>query len=107
VIFAKKLKLDTIEDAEYIIAKSIRDKIIDATINHEEGYLQSSTLTDVYSTVDPQQEFSERIKFCLQVHNEAVKSMRYHEKKEPMPTDTSSKDLEDIKIPKDDEDLDE
>jgi len=104
----KKLKLDTIEDAEYIIAKAIRDKIIDATINHEEGYVQSNTLTDVYSTVDPQQEFSERIKFCLQIHNDAVKSMRYHEKKEPLPQDTtSSKDHDDIKLPKDDEDLDE
>jgi len=69
--------------------------------------VQSNTLTDVYSTVDPQQEFSERIKFCLAIHNDAVKSMRYHEKKEPLPTDTTTKDTDDIKLPKDDEDLDE
>jgi len=35
--------------------------------------------------------------------------MLYHEKKEPMPTDKdlTSKDNEDIKLPKDDDDLDE
>jgi len=100
----KKLNLDSIEDAEFIIAKAIRDKIIDAKIDHEGGFLQSSELTDVYSTTDPQQEFHERISFCLQVHNDAVKSMRYHEKKEAA-VDTKDEDNKTAKD--DDEDLDD
>ena len=39
---AQKLQLDSPEDAEYIVAKAIRDNVIDATINHKEGeYLYS------------------------------------------------------------------
>ena len=34
---AQKLQLDSPEDAEYIVAKAIRDNVIDATINHEQG----------------------------------------------------------------------
>jgi len=98
----KKLKLESIEDAEYIIAKAIKDRIIDAKINHEQKYLQSNIMTDVYSTIDPQSEFSDRIQFCLQIHNDAVKSMRYHEKKES--TVEKEKDTDETKIPKDDDD---
>jgi 26S proteasome regulatory subunit N3 len=32
---------------------------------------------DVYSTEEPQRAFHRRIAFCLDVHNEAIKSMRY------------------------------
>lgn len=34
---AQKLQLDSAEDAEYIVAKAIRDNVIDATINHKQG----------------------------------------------------------------------
>lgn len=34
---AQKLQLDSPEDAEYIVAKAIRDNVIDASINHEKG----------------------------------------------------------------------
>eukprot|EP01125_Pyxidicula_operculata_P002272 TRINITY_DN12171_c0_g1_i1.p1 TRINITY_DN12171_c0_g1~~TRINITY_DN12171_c0_g1_i1.p1 ORF type:complete len:494 (-),score=97.84 TRINITY_DN12171_c0_g1_i1:38-1519(-) len=67
----------SLEDAESIVAKAIKDGIIDGKINHEEGYLKSSENIDVYSTNEPEQAFSQRIEFCLQIHNEAVKAMRY------------------------------
>ena len=38
---AAKLQLDSAEDAEYIVAKAIRDGVIDAEINHTEGFVQS------------------------------------------------------------------
>lgn len=34
-------------------------------------------MIDVYATEEPQKAFHKRIAFCLDVHNEAVKSMRY------------------------------
>lgn len=36
-----KLLLDSEEDAEYIVAKSIRDGVIDASIDHENGHMRS------------------------------------------------------------------
>lgn len=72
-----KLHLDSEELTEYIVAKAIRDGVIEATINHEKGYMQSKELLDIYSTKLPQQEFDQRIKFCLSLHNDSVKSMRY------------------------------
>jgi 26S proteasome regulatory subunit N3 len=38
---ANKLGLDDTLDAEYIIAKAIKDGVIEAIINHEESYMQS------------------------------------------------------------------
>lgn len=99
---AQKLQLDSPEDAEYIVAKveirtytrvlvslvndgfifqAIRDGVIEATINHEQGYVQSRELLDVYTTREPMNAFHQRIEFCLKVHNEAVKAMRYPPKK--------------------------
>lgn len=73
----EKLHLESIEDAEYIVAKAIRDGVIDATIDHENKILQSKENIDIYSTHEPQEAFHKRIAFCLSIHNEAVKAMRY------------------------------
>ncbi|VVT57282.1 uncharacterized protein SAPINGB_P005638 [Magnusiomyces paraingens] len=72
-----KLQLDSEESTEHIIAKAIRDGVIDATIDHEHGYMQSNEVLDVYSTLQPQEAFHERIKFCIALHNDSVKAMRY------------------------------
>ncbi|GBG34130.1 26S proteasome non-ATPase regulatory subunit 3 [Hondaea fermentalgiana] len=74
---AKRLALDQPESAELACAKAIRDGVIEATLNHEKGYMKSSDVMDIYSTIEPQQAFHRRIQFCLDMHNEAVKSMRY------------------------------
>jgi len=72
-----KLHLDSPDDAEFIVAKAIRDGVINATINHEGRYIQSKENLDVYSTQEPQAAYHKRIKFCLRTHNEAVKAMRF------------------------------
>lgn len=36
------MQLDCEEDAEYIVAKAIRDGVIDATIDHESGSMKSN-----------------------------------------------------------------
>ena len=38
---AMKLQLDSPQDAEYIIAKAIRDGVIEASLDHQDGYMQS------------------------------------------------------------------
>jgi len=73
-----KLNLDgEVEDAEFIVAKAIRDEVIDAQIDHQTGVVASRENTDVYATHDPLDAFTARINFCLNLHNEAVKAMRY------------------------------
>ncbi|CAJ0641543.1 270_t:CDS:10, partial [Entrophospora sp. SA101] len=72
-----KLHLDSEEDAEYIVAKAIRDGVIDATLDHEKGFMKSKENADIYSTNEPQIAFHQRTSFCLNLHNESVKAMRF------------------------------
>lgn len=74
---ATKLRLPSATSAEYICAKAIREGVIEAVISHETGCLSSSDVLNLYATEEPQKAFHKRIAFCLDVHNEAVKSMRY------------------------------
>jgi 26S proteasome regulatory subunit N3 len=74
---AEKLSLESTQDAEYIVAKAIRDGTIEAVINHGEGYVQSKETVDIYATREPQEAFHQRIVFCLELHNQSVKAMRY------------------------------
>ncbi|XP_052894594.1 probable 26S proteasome non-ATPase regulatory subunit 3 [Anopheles moucheti] len=74
---ARKLGLDSPEDAEFIVAKAIRDGVIEATLDPEKGYMRSKESTDIYSTREPQLAFHQRISFCLDLHNQSVKAMRY------------------------------
>lgn len=84
---AHRLALDSPEDAEFIVAKAIRDGVIEATIDHEHGYVQSKETGDVYSTKEPMAAFHQRISFCLDIHNQSVKAMRF-------PPKSYNKDLE-------------
>lgn len=79
---ATKLHLPSAPAAEYICAKAIRDCVMEAKIDHENAWMTCQEVMDIYSTEEPQKAFHKRIAFCLDVHNEAVKSMRY-------PPDTS------------------
>lgn len=42
---ADKLGMDSADDAEYIVAKCIRDGVIDATIDHQNRYVASKVRT--------------------------------------------------------------
>lgn len=72
-----KLHLDSEDDTEYIIAKSIRDGVIDAEIDHEKGWMKSKEVGGVYETDEPAKAFGQRVDFLLGLHNESVKAMRY------------------------------
>lgn len=68
-----RLGLGSEESAEYIVAKAIRDGVIEATIDHEKGYMKSKEIGDVYATREPGDAFHERITACLSLHDESVK----------------------------------
>lgn len=81
------LKGTEAEDVESIVAKAIRDGVIEASIDHENQFVASKERTDVYCTQEPQLAFHQRIAFCLNIHNQSVKAMRY-------PPKSYNKDLE-------------
>ncbi|KAL8721745.1 MAG: hypothetical protein Q9225_001643 [Loekoesia sp. 1 TL-2023] len=73
----KKLDLDSEQSAEYIVAKSIRDGVIEASLDHEDAFMKSKEVGDVYATREPGEAFHERIQACLALHDESVKAMRF------------------------------
>lgn len=84
---ANRLGLPSATSAEFVVAKAVRDGVLDATIHHADGYVQSHDLVDVYATKEPAEAFHRRIAYCLTTHNDAVRGMRY-------PPDAYKKQLE-------------
>lgn len=68
-----RLHLGSEESAEYIVAKAIRDGVIEATLDREKGYMKSKEIGDVYATREPGEAFHDRIRVCLALHDESVK----------------------------------
>ena len=84
---ADRLGLPSATSAAYVVAKAVRDGVLDATIHHDQGYVQSHDLVDVYATKEPAEAFHRRIAYCLTTHNDALRGMRY-------PPDAYKKQLE-------------
>ena len=45
-----QLHLESAEDAQYVCAKAIRDGVIEAVIDHDQGTLKCKEVVDIYST---------------------------------------------------------
>ncbi|KAI0688407.1 diphenol oxidase-A2 [Cytidiella melzeri] len=71
-----KLHLDSEEDAEYIVGKAIRDGVIEGRILHEQGWLECGLQKSGYG-FEVSDVFMRRISYCLELHNQSVKAMRY------------------------------
>ena len=68
-----RLHLGSEESAEYIVAKAIRDGVIEASLDRERGFMKSKEVGDVYATREPGEAFHDRIRACLALHDESVK----------------------------------
>ncbi len=51
--------------------------MIEAEINHEEGYLRSRTQVDVYATWEAAGALEERTRYCLDLSKASVRAMRF------------------------------
>lgn len=78
----RRLQLESVENTEGVVAKAIHDGVIDAVVDHEGGFVRSNETMDVYSTTEPTDAYHTRVQFCLNVYNEAIRAMRFPEKKE-------------------------
>ncbi|RXK36841.1 26S proteasome regulatory subunit N3 [Tremella mesenterica] len=85
-----KLGLDSEEDTEYIVAKAIKDGVIDATIDHVKGHMESKVKKDVYETEEPARKFDSRIRLCTNMYNESVRAMRFPPNAHRKELDTSA-----------------
>lgn len=74
---AARLGLPSAEEAEFVVAKAIRDGGIEGHIDRTVGGLVSGKAVDIYSTDEPANAFHVRTSFCLELHNEAVRAMRF------------------------------
>ncbi|KAK5704262.1 26S proteasome non-ATPase regulatory subunit [Elasticomyces elasticus] len=73
-----RLSVESEESAEYITAKAIRDSVIpDSRLDHENGYLVTTSGRDVYGSTEPSEAFHERIGALLGMRDECVRAMRY------------------------------
>jgi 26S proteasome regulatory subunit N3 len=79
---AKKLSLESVEETEQIVAKAIRDGVIDAVLDHDNQCMRSQETSDVYTSNDPQNIYNKRIKFCMDLHNDAVKALEFPPKED-------------------------
>lgn len=77
-----RLSLDSVDNTEGIVAKAVLDGVIDAVIDHEGGFVCSKENMDVYSTVEPAEVYHRRVEFCLNIHNEALRAMRFPDTKD-------------------------
>jgi 26S proteasome regulatory subunit N3 len=66
-----------VQDTEAVVAKAIRDGSISAALDHEKQWLVSRELGDAYVTDEPQRALHARTAFCMDIHNEAVRAMRF------------------------------
>jgi 26S proteasome regulatory subunit N3 len=90
----EKLKLENEKEAEYIIAKAIRDGVFLASINHEEGYVKSKEIKDIYSTFEPQRSYQSRILFLNNIFVESQKSMKFSAQQELAKKEAKDNELE-------------
>ncbi|KAF2724215.1 hypothetical protein K431DRAFT_262671 [Polychaeton citri CBS 116435] len=72
-----RLSLSSEESAEYITAKAIRDGVIEASLDHQNGHLVTVPAKDAYSTTEPSEAFHARISALLGMRDECVMAMRY------------------------------
>lgn len=72
-----RLHITSEESAEYITAKAIRDGVIEASLDHQNGHLVTTPSKDAYSTTEPSEAFHARISALLGMRDECVRAMRY------------------------------
>lgn len=72
-----RLSIPSEESAEYITAKAIRDGVIEASLDHQNGHLVTSAAKDAYGTTEPSEAFHARIEALLGLRDECVRSMRF------------------------------
>ncbi len=78
----QKLGLETLEETEQIVAKAIRDGVIEAVLDHDAGVMKSKDTHDIYTSNDPQNIYHKRTKFCMDLHSDAMRALEFPPKED-------------------------
>mmetsp|Transcript_49042 Transcript_49042/g.36112 ORF Transcript_49042/g.36112 Transcript_49042/m.36112 type:complete len:422 (+) Transcript_49042:247-1512(+) len=80
----EKLYLESMEETEQIVAKAIRDGVIDAVLDHDAMVMRSRDAAEglVGDPSTHQQIYNRRIKFCMDLHTEAMKALEFPPKED-------------------------
>ena len=78
----EKLSIESVEETEQIVAKAIRDGVIEAVINHDTQSVSSLPLLDVYASNEPQSMLHKRVKFCMDLRNDAMRALVFPPKED-------------------------
>lgn len=96
---ASKLGLPSVEDAEFVVMKAIKDGVIHATVDHSGQYLASTISTSSYNTSEPHTVLHERIQTAQAVYKHSAMAMRYPQsgsknKSSPIDLESPANDLD-------------
>lgn len=85
---------------KYLFVQAIRDGVIEASICHEGGYLQSHLQADVYATWEAAGALQERTRFCLDLAKSSTRAMRYPARRyrDPLETEQERRQREQIEL---------
>lgn len=72
-----RMAFDSPADAEWAVAKAVRDGVVDATIDCDAQCVVAGTAADIYSSAEPAAALRKRIDALNAVHDDAVRSMRF------------------------------
>lgn len=77
-----RLGMNSVEDTQWVVAKAIRDNIIEARLDYKSNTMISSETHDVYRTKEPAVELQKRTDFLFDRYQDAMKAFRYLDNKE-------------------------
>ena len=65
------------EDVEFVVAKALRDNILNGEIDHDNQILKIEGDRNLYVTNEPQIALNKRIRYCLSLYHETQKAITY------------------------------
>ena len=69
------------EDVEFVVAKALRDGIVQGEIDHEAQILRIEGDQNIYVTHEPQKQLDKRIRYCLGLYHEVQRAITYPDMK--------------------------
>lgn len=82
------------EDVEFVVAKALRDGILQGQIDHDKQILSIEGDRNLYVTNEPQNQLDKRIKFCLNLYHETQKAITYPDMRAKQTDENKETDLD-------------
>ncbi len=74
---SRKLGLPSVDDAEFVVLKAIKDGVINATVDHAQQFMQSNITENSFYTREPHTDLHLRIQTAQQIYKHSMMAMSY------------------------------